>query len=212
MYTTRCSHIPHNRFLHQCCLNWTRTEAKSVNVAKMTHCFQVSGNQRTLALLLLIFRVLLVFDDPGQQITMCVWSPFHKGIPESHPPYTVSHSIDGLFLPILKLKHSYGDISSRGECLISISISMERQQSSATPAFNSSWFKCMMWTFVGNYSFNYYLLTINYYLFLGSACNLSLFVHEAKHKRSHSLDLCSYRIMALTLVQMCWKVSVSFIV
>lgn len=104
MYTTRCSHISHNRFLHSCCLNWTRTEAKAVNVAKMTHCFQVSDNQRTLALLLLIFRVLLVFDDPGQQITMCVWSPLRKGTPESHPSYTVSRSIDGLFLPAPKVK------------------------------------------------------------------------------------------------------------
>lgn len=104
MYTTRCSHIPHNCFLHSCCVNWTRTEAKAVNVAKMTHCFQVSDPQRRLALLLLIIRVLLVFGDPGQQITMCVWSPFHKGISESHPSYTFSHSIDGLVLPAPKVK------------------------------------------------------------------------------------------------------------
>lgn len=100
MYTTRCSHTPHNRFLRSCCLNWTRTEAKAVDVAKMTHCFQVSDNQRTLALLLLIFRVLLVFDDLGQQIPMCFRSLLHKGISKLHP----SHSIDGLFLPAPKVK------------------------------------------------------------------------------------------------------------
>lgn len=86
---------PHNRFLRSCCLNWTRTEA---NVAKMTHCFQVSDNQRTLAL------VLLVFDDLGQQIPMCFWSLLHKGIYKSHPSYTVSHSIDGVFLPAPEVK------------------------------------------------------------------------------------------------------------
>lgn len=43
-------------------------------------------------------------DDLGQQIPMCFRSLLHKGISKSHPSHTVSHSIDGLFLPAPKVK------------------------------------------------------------------------------------------------------------
>lgn len=103
MYTTRCSHISHNRFLRSCCLNWTRTEAKAVNVAKITHCFQVSDNQWTLALLLSIFRVcwsLMTQDNKSQ----CVFVLCYMREYPNHIPLIRSHSVDGLFLKAPKVK------------------------------------------------------------------------------------------------------------
>lgn len=102
---------------------------------------------------------------------------------------------------LLKWKHGYGAISS-GEWLISISI--ETQQSSAIIqqqlAFSIVWLNgnvCSDWAQIRHVDI---CKKLTIYLIITYFCNLPLFIHEEKHKRNHSIDLCSYRIMVLTLV------------